>query len=69
MSGDPEVPDKYPSLVIPGYIYSAKGEPLTSLTLYRRSRFPRLVVITICLNKSPVVVITTFPNTKRLRLR
>jgi hypothetical protein len=21
--------DKYPSLVIPGYIYSAKGEPLT----------------------------------------
>jgi len=22
--------DKYPSLVIPGYIYSAKGEPLTS---------------------------------------
>ena len=29
MSDNPKVPDKYPSLVIPGYIYSAKGEPLT----------------------------------------
>jgi len=51
---------------------NAKSQPSTyhvSLTLYRRSRFPRLVVITICLNTSLVVVITTFPNTKRLRLR
>jgi len=24
--------DKYPSLVIPGYIYSAKGKPLTTIT-------------------------------------
>jgi hypothetical protein len=33
MSGDPKVTDKYPSLVIPGYTYSVKGEPLTSLTV------------------------------------
>jgi hypothetical protein len=30
MSDNPKVTDKYPSLVIPGYIYSAKGEPLTT---------------------------------------
>jgi hypothetical protein len=29
MSDNPKVTDKYPLLVIPGYIYSAKGEPLT----------------------------------------
>jgi hypothetical protein len=29
MACNPKVTSKYPSLVIPGYIYSAKGEPLT----------------------------------------
>ena len=29
MSDNPEVTDKYPSLVILGYIYSVTGEPLT----------------------------------------
>jgi hypothetical protein len=29
MSGRPKVTDKYPSLVILGYIYSGKGEPQT----------------------------------------
>jgi hypothetical protein len=33
MSDNPRVTDKYPSLVIPGYIYSAKGEPLTISSL------------------------------------
>jgi hypothetical protein len=31
MTDDPMVPDKYPLLVIPGYIYSAKKEPLTAI--------------------------------------
>jgi hypothetical protein len=26
---NPKITNKYPSLVIPGYIYSVKGEPLT----------------------------------------
>jgi hypothetical protein len=30
MSDSPKVTNKYPSLVIPGDIYSAKGNPLTS---------------------------------------
>ena len=29
MSDKPKSTDKYPSLVIPGYIYSARGKPLT----------------------------------------
>jgi hypothetical protein len=29
MSDNPKVTDKCPSLVIPGYIYSANGKPLT----------------------------------------
>jgi len=29
MSDNLKVTDKYPSLVITGYIYSAKGEPIT----------------------------------------
>jgi hypothetical protein len=32
MSDNPKVIDKYPSLVIPGYIYSIMREPLTPLT-------------------------------------
>jgi len=34
MSDEPESTDKYPSLVISGYIYSVKGEPLTVTNQY-----------------------------------
>jgi hypothetical protein len=34
MSDNLKVTDKYPSLVIPGYIYSAMGEPLTTVTTH-----------------------------------
>jgi hypothetical protein len=33
--------DKYPLLVIPGYIYSAKGEPLTVYALEKIISFAR----------------------------
>jgi len=35
MSDEPKSTDKYPLLVIPGYIDSVKGEPLTISSPYR----------------------------------
>jgi hypothetical protein len=34
----PKVTSKYPSLVIPGYMYSAKGEPLTHKSITTASQ-------------------------------
>jgi len=47
MSDNPKVTDKSPSLVIPGYIESVKGEPLTRKykELYGMFRVPRFSML------------------------
>jgi hypothetical protein len=63
---------RHPARAMAPPLLKRQSQPSTyhaSLTLYRRSRIPRLVETRRFLNKNPVVVITTFPNTKRLLLR